>query len=87
MKNIIKKKTMSTTNSPKRQQRILQQFNIKDNQIEKRPYMKGKSIIYQQHNYSRHVHPPRELLNRFNPNLIDSMSRTELQATVNKLAS
>lgn len=53
--------------------------------MEKKEYLKGKSIIYKQHNFEKHEHPKSDILNRYNPNMIDQLSRHELKDAVMKL--
>lgn len=68
--------------SPRRRESFLKKLEATQ---EKKEFLKGKSIIYQQHNYEKHELPPKEVLNRYNPNMIDYLSRTELRESVFKL--
>ena len=73
---------MSMINSPRRRASFLNKLEL---QNEKKEYLKGKSIIYKQYNFEKHEQPHSDILNRYNPNMIDYLSRTELRESVIKL--
>jgi hypothetical protein len=83
MKTLLKKKTNSMISSPEKRASLLRR--LERGKAEKHEFLKGKSIIYKQFNFEKHEVPPPEILNRYNPNMIDKLSRAELRNSVLKL--
>ena len=59
---------------------------LKSKEAGKREFLRGKSIIYKQHNFQSHSQPDKELRKRFNPFLDDLMNRGDLKDAVERLS-